>query len=112
MVFQTVGMICHAKHKTLHIVTLDSKDEEYQDVLKGFEATGSSYNSIIRIQRIQNRVLYSQYVARKKFVDDSNSTGHENERMLFHGTAADTCPKINQYGFNRSFAGKNGMYHW
>ena len=103
------------KDKTLHIVTLDSKSKKYTDVLKGFEATmqaGSSYKSIIKIQRIQNRVLYSQYAARKKFVDDSNPTGHENERMLFHGTAADTCPKVNQQGFNRSFAGKNGMYHW
>lgn len=35
--------------------------------------------------------------------------GHtNNERQLFHGTDADTVPYINQHGFNRSYAGKNG----
>lgn len=35
--------------------------------------------------------------------------GHtDNERILFHGTDADSVPYINQHGFNRSYAGKNG----
>ena len=96
---------------TLHIVTLDSKSKEYQEVLQSFEATmqaGNSYNSIVQIQRIQNRVLYSQYAARKKVMDDDNPGDQQNERKLFHGTKYDTCPKVNQQGFNRSFAGANG----
>lgn len=107
---------------TFHIVDLDSKSKEYQEVLKNFQSTvklaadqsqppapGCSYNSIIKIQRIQNLVLHSQYVARKKVLDQDNPSGHTNEMRLFHGTSADTCPKINQQGFNRSFAGRNGM---
>lgn len=35
--------------------------------------------------------------------------GHtDNERVLYHGTAADSVPYVNQHGFNRSYAGKNG----
>ena len=155
--------------KTLHIVTLDPKSKEYQEVLQSFEATmrqypiptslsgsiadlfvgayvassttslfqssapasvqprfksarkqaplplstgrsSSYYSSIVRIQRIQNHVLYSQYAARKKVMDDNNPTGCQNERKLFHGTTPDTCLKVNQQGFNRSFAGKNGNF--
>ena len=69
---------------------------------------GSSYNSIVKIQRIQNLVLYSQYAAKKKVMDDNNPGGQQNETKLFHGTKPDTCPKVNQQGFNRSFAGANG----
>lgn len=32
----------------------------------------------------------------------------DNERVLFHGTDADSVPYVNQHGFNRSYAGKNG----
>lgn len=35
--------------------------------------------------------------------------GHtDNERILFHGTDADSVPYVNEHGFNRSYAGKNG----
>jgi len=67
-----------------------------------------NYNSIVKIQRIQNPMLYSQYNAKKKDMDKHNPTGHQNEWRLFHGTPGNVCPKINQQGFNRSFAGKNG----
>jgi hypothetical protein len=66
------------------------------------------YEQIIRIERIQNPALYLQFIDRKKKMDKVNPKGHQNERSLFHGAAVDTCPKINQNGFNRSFAGKNG----
>ena len=67
-----------------------------------------TYSSIIKIQRIQNLVLYGQYMAKKKNMDKNNTPGHANEMLLFHGSSADTCPKINLQGFNRSFSGKNG----
>lgn len=35
--------------------------------------------------------------------------GHQhNEMTLFHGTSEDTVAIINEHGFNRSYAGKNG----
>ena len=69
----------------------------------------NSYTAIDKIQRIQNPLLYIQYITRKKEVDKRNSSGSQNsERHLFHGTAAATCEAIKQNGFNRSYSGKNG----
>lgn len=115
---------------SLHVVDIQPSSIEYQDVLKSFEKTivtqaslgqvghivrapgvPNAYNSIIKIQRIQNLVLFAQYIAKKKEMDKRNPTGHQNEMQLFHGTAPDTCLKINQQGFNRSFSGKNGKYN-
>ena len=88
---------------------LDAKDKEYADVKQQFDRTmGGRYTQIVHIERIQNPALYLQYIGRKKEMDRQNPKGHQNERMLFHGTSQDTCPKINRNGFNRSFAGKNG----
>ena len=71
-------------------------------------ASNTYYNTIVKIQRIQNPMLYSQYIAKKKDMEKHNPPGHRNEWRLFHGTPVDVCPKINQQGFNRNFAGKNG----
>ena len=67
-----------------------------------------TYSSVVKIERIQNPALYSQYVARKRQMDKQNPQGHQNERLLFHGTAINSCGSINHGGFNRSFSGKNG----
>ena len=37
------------------------------------------------------------------------NAGIENEKTLWHGTSAEATEKINYYGFNRSYCGKNGM---
>ncbi len=96
-------------NSSYHIVPLNAKRFEYTCVKQKFDLTMQGhYEQIIMIERIQNPALYLQYIGRKKEMDKHNPKGHQNERSLFHGTAVDTCPKINQYGFDRSFAGKNG----
>ena len=113
------GMVCHFE-------ALDTKSKEYNDVKTLFEAsmptsTSSSawvwtiknlnqLHKIVRIERIQNPLLYSQYMGKKKAMDSHNPKGHQNERKLFHGCPKDVADKISHQGFNRSFAGKNGMY--
>ena len=118
------------KEAALHCVDLVPGSKEYIEVMQEFNNTmtpavmppGSptapharlppqpspNYNSIVKIQRIQNPALYSQYITKKKDMAKHNPPGHQNEWRLFHGTPAGVCPKINQQGFNRSFAGKNG----
>ena len=99
------------KEKHVHLVPLQSSSLEYKEVETEFNKTmqkGSAYNQIESIQRIQNPVLYWQFVNRKKTMDQYNPPGHTNERRLWHGTSPDTFDKINSEGFNRSFAGKNG----
>jgi len=61
----------------------------------------------LQIERIQNLNLWNCYQTKKKTMDAKN--GHkDNEKQLFHGTDADSVPHVNQNGFNRSYAGKNG----
>jgi hypothetical protein len=61
-----------------------------------------------KIERIQNPLLFKQYVIRKEEMDRANP-GKQNERTLWHGTSADALTSINETGFNRSYFGKNGQ---
>ena len=69
---------------------------------------GNSYNSIVQIQRIQIVFFIPSMLPGRRLWIDNNPGRQQNERKLFHGTRADTCPKVNEQGFNRSFAGVNG----
>ena len=119
-----------------HVVALNPKTPEYNEVQSKFEKTmtmsqhpspvhpshggltivstypqysGHQYNQIVKIERIQNPFLHAQYIAKKKTMDKHNPSDTMNERELFHGCPGDVAQKINHQGFNRSFAGKNGM---
>uniref|UniRef100_A0A670ICM8 Poly [ADP-ribose] polymerase n=3 Tax=Podarcis muralis TaxID=64176 RepID=A0A670ICM8_PODMU len=98
----------------LKIVELKPETEEYQTVKKMFLQTCSVF-TIVKIERIQNPYKWQQYQIKKKEMDDKN--GHtNNEKPLFHGTAFTSIKLINDYGFNRSYAGMhaaaygNGTY--
>ena len=115
------GCVCHYE-------PLDAKSKEYNDVKNLFESSMpppnppsnttvkwawtkqdlNQYHQIVKIERIQNPLLYSQYMGKKKAMDLHNPKGHQNERRLFHGCPKDVAKKISHLGFNRSFAGKNG----
>ena len=86
---------------TVHLFQLDSsKDgQEYQDVQARFQITCSS--PIVKIERVQNPVLYRTYAIRKQKMDEGKGS---NEQWLFHGTPSTNCQLINHSGFNR----KNG----
>lgn len=121
-----------------HVVALSPLTPEYNEVKSKFEKTMTSlqypssvhpshglvattkyatkyaqysgqYNQIVKIERIQNPSLHGQYVAKKKIMDKHNPSNTMNERELFHGCPGDVAQKISHHGFNRSFAGKNGM---
>ena len=122
---------------TCSLITLTAADKEYNDVKSKFEATmsalaaaapplmtasvrslanvrspayvysGAQYNNIVKIERVQNVMLYAQYVTKKKTMDQRNAAS--NEKELFHGCPNDVVDKITHQGFNRSFAGKNGI---
>ena len=98
----------NGREATVHLVALQQGNLEYIDALSRFEATmRSSYQKIVSIQRIQNPVLYGQYMARKKEMEKRNPPKCENEQWLFHGTKPQVVDNINTQGFNRSF--KKGM---
>ena len=90
-----------------HPFDLKNTSQEFVDVQHRLALTVKA-QKIINIQRVQNTMLYGQYIARKNAMEKLNTPGTNNETLLFHGTSLDTIPKINSQGFNRSFAGKNG----
>ena len=97
------------KEKRFHFVPLPTTSHEYKTAETAFNKTmARSYSQILSIQRLQNPALYKQYAVRKKEMEKHNPKGHQNERLLWHGTSPDTLDKINTRGFDRNFAGKNG----
>lgn len=64
--------------------------------------SGTCYNRILKLQRIQNPALYALYAIQRKKMDEANGLG-SNEMLLFHGTAMGNCNAINHKGFNRSY---------
>ncbi|XP_028405449.1 uncharacterized protein LOC114528070 [Dendronephthya gigantea] len=95
--------------KIVHLVDLKESSSEYQEIfkhfLKNWNSKKTSINvSVKMIQRIQNPVLYTSYVARKRMLKKLKK-GCENEMSLFHGTATKNIPIINVHNFSRSFTG-------
>uniref|UniRef100_H2P9K0 Poly [ADP-ribose] polymerase n=1 Tax=Pongo abelii TaxID=9601 RepID=H2P9K0_PONAB len=94
-------------HQLFCMVQLDPGQSEYNTIKDKFTQTCSSY-AIEKIERIQNAFLWQSYQVKKRQMDIKN-VYKNNERLLFHGTDADSVPHVNQYGFNRSHAGKNAV---
>lgn len=87
------------------VIQLEPGQSEYNTVKDKFSQTCHCY-TIEKIERIQNAFLWDSYQIRKKHMDVKN--GHaDNERILFHGTDANSVPHVNHHGFNRSYAGRN-----
>ena len=95
-----------------YVVDLKQASPEYKKVEQAFSRTMgvAGGQGIVKIQRIQNQKLYSQYIARKRVIDKTNPEGHKNEETLFHGCDGKVTNHINHEGFNRNFAGKNGEF--
>ena len=89
------------------LVELNPRSQEYITVKTKFEES-TRHGQIVKIERIQNTVLYSQYMARKRTMEMKNPPGTTNEVGLFHGCPRNVADKISHQGYNRSFAGKNG----
>ncbi len=95
--------------KSYHYVELAINSQEFQDVKKKFESSsGGTIRNYHKIRRIQNPGLYQAYQAKKDSMEKTSTHG-SNEMSLFHGTDPNTCDQISHFGFNRSFAGRNGM---
>ena len=69
---------------------------------------------VVDVHRVQNAEMWRMYVLKRQSIfqrkagaDNAKVLLRYERRWLFHGTDKDTCPKIMQQGFNRSFCGKN-----
>ncbi|CAL8240700.1 unnamed protein product [Merluccius merluccius] len=89
---------------TCHTVPIQPGTPEYNEVVQLFQVT--CQQTVIKIDRIQNASLWKSLQIKKQDMDMRN--GHQNnEKRLFHGACHTSITAINQYGFNRSYAGKN-----
>ncbi|CAI5656802.1 unnamed protein product [Oreochromis niloticus] len=89
---------------TCQAFAVQAKTSEYDEILNLFQASCSGI--VTKIERIQNPVLWKSLQLKKREMELRN--GHQdNERRLFHGTRDTVVPKINDRGFNRSYAGMN-----
>ncbi|XP_068263977.1 protein mono-ADP-ribosyltransferase PARP14-like isoform X2 [Nyctibius grandis] len=93
------------QEERVKLVNLKASLQEYLDVQNKFKKTCSNF-VIEKIERIQNPFLWQTYQIKKISLCRKNKN-EDNEKMLFHGTAASSLSTINYNGFNRGFAGKN-----
>ena len=91
--------------KDVYLVELDPTNNpiEYNKIAEGIRKTASI--TITKIERVQNPGLYKAYVVKKEQMEQKNGA---NEKLLFHGTAQESCSSISTFGFNRSYCWKNG----
>ncbi|KAG7260998.1 hypothetical protein CRUP_032032, partial [Coryphaenoides rupestris] len=90
-----------------HVVPIQQQTPEYNEVLQLFSSTCN--NTVIKIERIQSASMWKGLQIKKQDMESRN--GHQNnEKRLFHGACHTTIKAINEYGFNRSYAGKNATY--
>nr|XP_039249569.1 protein mono-ADP-ribosyltransferase PARP14-like [Styela clava] len=90
-------------------VELSEISHEYLDVKRKFEESQPSYSKLIKIERVQNKLLYSQFKDRRN-AKKAEFAGQNKviTRQLFHGTSFDIVDNICDRGFDRNFSGKNG----
>ncbi|XP_031694394.1 protein mono-ADP-ribosyltransferase PARP15-like, partial [Anarrhichthys ocellatus] len=94
------------KGDLLQLFPLPPKSKESKEVKTELTKTGLTV-SIISVERVQNPTLWQNYQLKKTQLEVKNKHTN-NERMLFHGTAASSIDLINKQGFNRSYAGAHG----
>ncbi|KAK7492158.1 hypothetical protein BaRGS_00016632, partial [Batillaria attramentaria] len=90
-------------------IQLNPAAAEYRAVETNFRTTLDRDAGALKIKsvyRIQNQTLYQQYAVKRSQLERQNP-GVENERTLWHGTSSAAVVTINNYGFSRSYCGKN-----
>ncbi|XP_027534842.1 poly [ADP-ribose] polymerase 14 [Neopelma chrysocephalum] len=93
------------QNEQVRLVNLKPSHLDYRTVEKMFRTTCANF-TIEKIERVQNPFLWQTYQIKKKSICKKNKK-ENNEKLLFHGTAASSLSTINHCGFNRGFAGKN-----
>ncbi|KAK3589891.1 hypothetical protein CHS0354_015917 [Potamilus streckersoni] len=112
-----------APSENMKCVTLNPSDKEFMDVSRKFldSAGGSGHQkgvyatskisysgirqlTVIKIERVQNRSLYQNYKAKKKYMEQHRKGG-VNKKELWHGTDGTNIANINSNGFKMSYRG-------
>ena len=86
---------------------------EKDEAVKFFMRSLNPGTNVVGVQRIQNMAMWQSYAVKRQGMStrDKQKPEQAEKKWLFHGTSADTVPKIIQQGFNRGFAGKNAVVY-
>jgi hypothetical protein len=57
-----------------------------------------------QIERVQNKMLWQQYQAKKQQMELSNPPNTKNESLLWHGSSSTGIDNILVHGFDRSYS--------
>nr|XP_056710557.1 protein mono-ADP-ribosyltransferase PARP10 [Euleptes europaea] len=91
------------------LLLLPESSEEFQATVRQFYGTLEDFHNkirIVKVQKVLHPLLYQQYLLKRAAME--KACGHpEVERILYHGTTEQSSREICQFGFNRSFCGKN-----
>ncbi|KAI8490692.1 positive regulation of interleukin-4-mediated signaling pathway [Branchiostoma belcheri] len=93
----------------LAIEPVDPTTEEYQRVSQFFTVTNTGNRTIVKIERIQSRFLWTKYQERKQVLSAIFPPEMQFERQLFHGVSGNMCEDISIHGFNSHNAGNYGQ---
>ncbi|KAJ3592381.1 hypothetical protein NHX12_007508, partial [Muraenolepis orangiensis] len=105
------------ENKMMDEVNLSPTSKEYQTIQTNFLKTSKNPSdqihptyTVVKIQRIQNQEQWQKYAVKKQMLDKKYPKT-KNEINLYHGSTAQICQKVNNYGFNRSFCGRNATVY-
>ncbi|KAF3837265.1 hypothetical protein F7725_004729 [Dissostichus mawsoni] len=90
-------------------VELQPTSSEYKNIAQGFLQT-AKYN-IHKIERVQNLYLWYGYTVLKNCLLAKNDTAGDGEKLLYHGTSAESCNCIETGKFDRNFAGTHAALY-
>ncbi|KAL4232400.1 hypothetical protein ACF0H5_009968 [Mactra antiquata] len=113
----------------LMVVPVDSSDPTYKRIEQKFvnEVKTGTYSNrvqfsfdpknvkVLKIERVQNKTLYQQYQAKKKYMSEQKPKLPANmpiERELWHGMKPEVVASIQNHGFNRSYSGDANGDPW
>uniref|UniRef100_A0A673CGQ7 Poly [ADP-ribose] polymerase n=1 Tax=Sphaeramia orbicularis TaxID=375764 RepID=A0A673CGQ7_9TELE len=84
-------------------VELNPNSKEYKEIAQGFLKT-AKYN-IQKIERIQNLHLWRAFAVCRQRILAKNGVAELGEKLLYHGTSAESCNCIERDKFDRGYAG-------
>lgn len=90
-------------------VELQKQSQEYNNVAQGFEKTAKF--SIQKIERVQNVYLWHAFSVCRQRISKKNGPANLGEKLLYHGTSAESCNCIEKDRFDRNYAGAHAALY-
>uniref|UniRef100_A0A672IFT6 Poly [ADP-ribose] polymerase n=1 Tax=Salarias fasciatus TaxID=181472 RepID=A0A672IFT6_SALFA len=90
-------------------VELQKQSQEYKDIEQGFKKTANY--AIQKIERVQNVYLWHAFSVCKERIIKKNGLQNLGEKLLYHGTSAESCNCIERDRFDRNYAGAHAALY-